>query len=230
MLNWNFVNVLRRLWRTSFIKSAYLCFSMLPFRQAVRLPIIVSKYTYFYSLSGKIIINGPVHFGMIRMGYIGEDVVVPQNERGLLQIEGNLKLEDNVRLGCGVIIRVEPNAELVLKKNVRIGAKTRIIAYDSITIGQNTGISWECQVIDSNMHDIIDVETKQCARMSKPIKIGDNCWIGTRSVLMKGCELPDFTIVSASSFCNKKYTLPDYSVIAGQPAQLVKSGYKRADY
>ena len=61
---------------------------MLPFRQAIKMPIVVSRYTYFYSLSGKIELKSPSRFGMIRFGYFGEDVITPKDTRTLLQIEG----------------------------------------------------------------------------------------------------------------------------------------------
>lgn len=229
-MNWELINKIRRALRTSWIKTLYLNFLTLPFAQAIRLPIIVSRYTYFYSLSGKIILTAPARFGMIRMGFLGEDVVVPKNAQSLLQIEGDLLLGDNVRIGCGVIIRVESNATLIFGRDVRVGAKSRIIAYDSITVGDNTGISWECQIIDSNMHDICDVSTGALYPMSKKIIIGANNWIGTRTSIMKGCITPDYTIIGSSSICNKKYEIPKYSIIAGNPAKFIKTGVKRADY
>lgn len=216
--------------RTSWIKTLYLNFSTLPFPQACRLPIIVSKYTYFYSLPGKVVLTAPARFGMVRMGFLGEDVVVPKNARSLLQIEGNLLLGDNVRIGCGVILRIEPNAQLEIQDDVRIGSNCRIIAYDSIIIGFNTGISWECQIMDSNMHDICNVETGDLYPMSKKVVIGSNNWIGTRTSIMKGCMTPDYTIIGSSSVCNKKYEIPSYSILAGNPAKLIKTGVKRADY
>lgn len=229
-MNWLLINKFRRLMRTGWLKSVYFNFAMLPFSQAIKLPIILSRYTYLYSLSGKVELTAPARFGMVRMGFLGEDVVVPKNERNLLQIEGTMKVDDNVRIGCGVIIRVESNATLIFGRDVRVGAKSRIIAYDSITVGDNTGISWECQIIDSNMHDICDVSTGALYPMSKKIVIGANNWIGTRTSIMKGCITPDYTIIGSSSICNKKYEIPKYSIIAGNPAKFIKTGVKRADY
>lgn len=229
-MNWELLNKIRRALRTSWIKSLYLNFTTLPFSQAFKLPIIVSRYTYFYSLPGKITLTAPARFGMIRMGFLGEDVVVPKNARSLLQIEGNLLLGDNVRIGCGVILRIEPNARLEIQNDVRIGSNCRIIAYDSICIGANTGISWECQIMDSNMHDICDVKTGALYPMSKKIIIGANNWIGTRTSIMKGCVTPDYTIIGSSSICNKKYDIPEFSIITGNPAKYIKTGVKRADY
>lgn len=230
-MNWELFNVIRRIYRTSWIKSIYLNFSMFPISQAIKFPVIVTKYTYFYSLSGKIILDTPARFGMVRIGFLGEDVVVPKNERSLLQIEGKLILGANVRIGCGVIMRIEPNAEMRLGNDVRIGSKCRLIAYDSITIKEKTGLSWECQIMDSNMHDIQDIHTGKLMPSSSKVIIGANNWVGTRTSIMKGCRTPDYTIIAASSVCNRNYEdIPNYSILAGAPAKLIKTGFKRADY
>lgn len=229
-MNWERINTLRRFLRIGWIKTAYLNFSLLPFSQACRFPIIVSKYTYIYSLSGRLNITAPIRFGMIRFGFLGEDVVVPRNERGLIQLEGQLICGDNVRFGCGVILRVEPNATMIAEDDVRIGSKTRIITYDSIKIGKNTGISWECQIMDSNMHDITELSTGQIIPQSMKVDIGSNNWIGAKVNIMKGCRTPDFTIISSGSLCNKGYDVPKYSILAGVPAKIIKTGYVRSDY
>jgi acetyltransferase-like isoleucine patch superfamily enzyme len=60
-----------------------------------------------------------------------------------------------------------------------------------------------------------------------PIKIGNQNWIGNRSNIMKGTETPDNCIIAANSMCNTKYDIPSYSLIAGSPAKLKKTGIYR---
>lgn len=230
-MNWEIVNKIRRALRISWPKTLYLNFITLPFKQACKLPIIVTRYTYFYSLSGKIEFESMPKFGMIRIGFQGEDVAVPKNERTLLQIEGKWIMGKGVKIGVGSIIRIEPNAKLVLEDNVKIGAKCRIIAYQSIIIGEDTDISWECQLLDSDMHQIVSISDggEQIA-MNIPIYIGKCNWIGTRSTVLKGCSTPDYTTIGALSVCNKRYNIPQYSIIAGQPANLIKTGFTRNEF
>lgn len=200
---------------------------MLPFSQAIKLPIIVSKYTYFYSLSGKINLKSPVQFGMIRFGYFGEDVITPKDARSLLQIEGKMNISSNVHFGCGVIIRIEPNACLDIETNVRISNRTKIICYDKISIGHDSRIAWECQIIDTTFHYMRNMETGKASTLTTPIHIGSHNWVGNRVNIMKGAYLPNYTIVAAGSLCNKKYDFPEYSLIAGAPAKLIKTGIYR---
>ena len=218
---------MRRFARTSWFKTLYLNFAMLPFRQAMKLPIVVSKYTHFYSLPGKIVLTSPPRFGMIRMGYFGEDVITPKDARTLLQIEGTWELAENVHLGNGVIVRIEPNAKLSIETNVRISNRTKIICYDSITIHHDTRIAWECQLIDTTFHYMRNMNDNSVTELTKPIVVGAHNWIGNRANIMKGAVLPDYTIVAAGSLCNKHYDFPEYSLIAGTPCKLIKTGIYR---
>lgn len=52
------------------------------------------------------------------------------------------------------------------------------------------------------------------------IQIGNNCFIGTRSVLMYGIELPDNVIVAAGSVVVNSFEDSNI-VIAGNPARIV---------
>ena len=226
-MNWEKINKIRRLLRTSWIKSAYLNFTTLPFRDAIKMPIILSRYTYFYSLSGKIELTAPAKFGMIRFGYFGEDVITPKDARTLLQIEGTMRLSSNVHFGNGVIIRIEPKATLDIDTNVRISNRTKIICYDSISIGNDSRIAWECQILDTSFHYMRTISDNSVTELTAPISIGAHNWIGNRVNIMKGAILPDYTIVAAGSLCNKKYDFPEKSLIAGSPAKLVKTGLYR---
>ncbi len=226
-MNWDLINKCRRFMRTGWIKSIYLNFTMLPFKQAIKMPIILSKYTYFYSLPGRIVLTSPAKFGMIRFGYFGEDVITPKDARTLLQIEGRMKLAGNVHFGCGVVIRVEPNATFEIETNVRISNKVKIICYDNITIGHDTRIAWEGQIIDTSFHYMRNAEDGSVSKLTAPIRIGAHNWIANRVNIMKGALTPDYTIVAAGSLVNKRYDIPEKSVLAGTPAKLVKTGIYR---
>lgn len=226
-MSWNRINQLRRIFRTSIIKSVYLNFKTLPFRQAIKLPILVTSNTYFYSVSGKIKLEVDAHFGMVRFGYFGEDTVYPYSVKTILQLDGTLILNKDVHFGNGMTIRVLPKAILKIGGNVKISNKTKIICYDYIWIKDNTRIAWECQVLDTSFHYIRDIQTKTVSNITSPIVIGAHNWIGNRVTIMKGVETPDYTIAGACSLLNKKYQIPEYSLIAGSPAKLIKTGIYR---
>lgn len=224
---WVRINKARRFLRLGILKTIFLNFYMLPFKQAIHLPIILTRKVHFYDLSGEIIINGPVSFAMIRFGYFGEDTNVAKDFNTLLKIRGNLIFQGEAHFGIGVTIRVESGATLQIGNNVRISNLTKIICYEKIEIGNNCRIAWDCQIIDTNFHFIKNTITGEVPEIHKPVKIGMNNWIGNRTTILKGTETPDFCIVSSNSLCNKAYSFPTHSLIGGIPARLLKSNVYR---
>lgn len=226
-MSWSTINKLRRLYRVSIVKTIYFNFAKLPVNQAIKLPFVLSKNTYFYDLSGIVKIEGLVKTGMVRLGFLGEDTKVWRDNKILLKIKGTLIFKGKVNLGIGVSIQVEPKAVLIFGDNILMNFNTKIICYDSIEIGQNSRFAWDCQIIDTDLHFIKNKITGEISKRNMPIKIGENNWIGNRVSIMKGTITPNYCIIASSSLCNKKYDIPKYSLIAGAPAKLIKSNVYR---
>ncbi|MFV0235093.1 acyltransferase [Empedobacter stercoris] len=181
-------------------------------------------------MSGNVILKGKVKPAMVRFGFLGEDNMYWNSEKTLLNIQGTFELSSKNRFANGVIIRVDKNAKLSLEKNVSIGNKSKIICSELITIGEDTSITWECQIIDTNFHYIVDLNDKSVTKLTQPIVIGKNVFIGYRSTISKGVILEDFAIVCSYSLVNKNMELDKYSMYAGIPAKIIKKGYYRAMY
>lgn len=226
-MSWSKINQLRRIFRTSIIKTIFFNFKMLPFKQAIRLPVLLTCNTYFYSLRGKLELLDAPRFGMIRMGYFGEDTIHPRTNKSIIQIDGIMRLANNVHFGNGMTIRILPDAILEIQNNVKISNRTKIICYDRIKIGHDSRIAWECQIIDTSFHFIKNVNDGTISTLCSPITIGAHNWIGNRVTIMKGVQTPDYTIAGACSLLNKKYDIPRYSLIAGSPAKFIKTGIYR---
>ncbi|MBT63398.1 MAG: hypothetical protein CML13_09335 [Puniceicoccaceae bacterium] len=226
-MNWKLINVLRRMLRVSVWKTLYFNFAMLPFGQARKLPIIISKNVHFFDLSGEVEIDGPVSRGMIRFSFFGEDTDMWKSARTILKIKGKLVFRGSSHYGSGVVFRVERGALLEIGDNVRVSNRTKIICYKHVSIGSNNRIAWECQIIDTTFHFIRQIEDKRVLPRDGAIRIGNNNWIGNRCSIMKGAVTPNFCIVAGASLCNKKYDIPEYSLLAGSPAKLMKTGIYR---
>ena len=54
----------------------------------------------------------------------------------------------------------------------------------------------------------------------KPIHIGNDVWIGARSIIMDGVSIGDGAIVAAGSVVTKD--VPPYAVVGGSPAKIIK--------
>lgn len=224
---WNKLNSFRRICRVSIWRTLFFNFYMLPFNQAIKIPIILTRNVRFYSLSGNVILNGNVKPAMVRFGFFGEDNMHWSSQKTLLKIDGEITLTENIHFANAIIIRVEKDAILKIESNVKISNGVKIVCYNDILIKKNTRIAWESQLIDTTFHFIKDINTDQVNTLNGKIQIGSNNWIGNRTSIMKGAILPDFCIVASGSMVNKNFSEQTYSILAGSPAKLIKEGVYR---
>lgn len=94
----------------------------------------------------------------------------------------------------------------------------------SIKIGKNATIGANCKIIDNDFHPLdpeyrrLSLNKEHTARA--PIKIGDDCFIGMNSIILKGTTLGNNVVVGAGSVVQG--TFPDNCIIAGNPAKIIK--------
>lgn len=110
--------------------------------------------------------------------------------------------------------------------------------YSLITIGNATTISMDVVFLThdySISKGLKMIDPKLDGRFLKPIKVGNNCFIGMRTILLPGTVLGDNVIVGAGAVV--KGTFPDNVVIGGNPARIIcktdewaKRHYEAKDY
>lgn len=205
----------------------YFNFKMLPLKQAIRLPFDFYGKVRFLNLKGKVRLNAnQLRTGMIKIGSQGRDMFALNPV--ILDIRGEIDINGYFYIGCGSTIRVEPNSKLTLGNKSRLGANSIIFCEDSITIGTNVEFSWDCQLMDTDRHEIRDVVTGKVFPSHAPIKVGDNVWVGNHVAINKGSNIPENTIVASYSLCNKDYSnIPLFSVLGGIPAKVIGSNKSR---
>lgn len=118
------------------------------------------------------------------------------------------------------------NSNISIGKNCRING-AYIHAKKEIVIGDNCVIASGVNIIDSNGHEVYSFDRTSGTDNPKPIKIGNNVWIGVNAVILKGTEIGDNSIVSAGSVV--KGVFPPNSIIQGNPATIVKSIENKKD-
>lgn len=112
--------------------------------------------------------------------------------------------------------------------HIKIGADTgisgsTIYAMDRIEIGRDVLIGGNCKIIDNDFHPL-HAELRNPQKVEdikkRPIVIGDGCFIGANSIILKGTTLGKNCVIGAGSVvCG---TFPDNVIIAGNPAKIVK--------
>ena len=93
-----------------------------------------------------------------------------------------------------------------------------------ITIGDNTTISFDTVFVthDASTRVIRNLpDGNKETVIYKPIKVGKNCFVGCRSIILPGVTIGDNAIIGAGSLVNKD--IPANSVAAGVPCKVICS-------
>ncbi len=201
-------------------KTILFNFRHLPFNQAINLPVFVS-YDTDISIKGKITIEAKIRTAMIRMGFLCALACDTKEQTRLcVQKGGILRFLGKTHLGHGTRLIIRPDAEMTLGDNFAVSSNSTIQCYKKITFGRDIQFAWDCLVMDSDTHTIYNHEDKV---MNEPSSIvfGDKVWIGCRSTILKGANIPSNTVIGACSLVTGN-GFSENTIIAGCPAKSIK--------
>jgi maltose O-acetyltransferase len=130
---------------------------------------------------------------------------------------------------CGKQVIIYPSCEIIVPEEMEIGDNSSIapctIVYATfgVTIGKNCLISSNCGI--SSYNHIQNSNNRpgnahEDYQYSKPVKIGDNVWIGMNACILPGVEIGDNSIIGAGSIVTKN--IPSNEIWVGNPARFIK--------
>jgi len=176
---------------------------------------------------------------------IGEEsILLPHG----IKIDFRTKKEERVyvKIGKKCIINADFIFEtekgfIEIGNNVHIGEAT-IICRTNVTVGNDVTMAWGITIYDHDSHSIQwdkrmndnnqcfedylkydgnNIINKDWSNVnSKPITIKDKVWIGFGVTVLKGVTIGEGSVIGAKSVVTKN--VPDWSVVAGNPAKVVK--------
>jgi acetyltransferase-like isoleucine patch superfamily enzyme len=94
----------------------------------------------------------------------------------------------------------------------------RISASDEVVLGNGCMMAHGSYITDSDWHGLYDRVNRDA--VAKPVRLGDNVWLGDRSTVLKGVTIGENSIVAASSVVTKD--VPANVIVAGNPAVVVR--------
>lgn len=153
---------------------------------------------------------------------IGNNVIIDENV--MLDAKGldnqGIILNDGVYIGRNTILSCK-NGDIILNKNANIGFNCEVYSLKKVEIGENVLIAAYTYIIGGG-HMSSDVETpfRDQEKHAIGIKIGNNVWLGAKTIVMDGCNIGDNSVIGAGAVVTK--SIPDYSVAAGIPAKVIK--------
>ena len=126
---------------------------------------------------------------------------------GMPEIIGNPKLVigDNVQILDSTLAsgHVFDNPTIQIGNQTVIGYHSDISAAKLVIIGRNTLIAKDCFIADNDGHPVSPRRRINHESVNKnevdPVHIGNTCWIGTGSYILKGANIGDGCIVAANS-------------------------------
>jgi acetyltransferase-like isoleucine patch superfamily enzyme len=195
---------------------------LLPFRKAIKFPIICFGKFSIHKLTGRIIINSEsIYTGMIQIGE-GNVGIFPKRGITTLNIVGTIVFKGSSRIGKASSISIGDNSILTIGERFTITAKSTIICSEesNITIGKDTLLSWDILIMSNDFHHIYSNETGTKINSSNDIFIGNNTWIGCRSVILKGSVIPNNSVIAASSVISGKLDMEN-CIYTGMPIKIL---------
>ena len=172
-------------------------------------------------MKGKVKLDSPLYFGKIKFGYGEVGIFDKRFSRSIWELEGNIEFRGTANIGHGSKIAVGKTGELILGDNFTISAESSIIAFKSISIGDNCLIAWNTQIMDTDFHTITDLNNN-ILNAPAPVILGNKIWVGARCMILKGAEIPSNCVIGAGSIVSGKIT-GENQLIVGSPAKAVRS-------
>jgi len=114
-------------------------------------------------------------------------------------------------------ISVWSGASLALGDRCFLNDAVTICATQEVRIGNYAKIGDQVHIYDSDFHQVTaDADVYQA-----PVIIGNNVWIGAKSMILAGSIIGDNSVIAAGSIV--KGIIPANCVAAGSPAKVIKT-------
>lgn len=202
------------------VKTLYFNFKYLPFQDAFYLPIRISPNVKLLKTGGQITIAGPLRRGMIKIGYGDIGIFDKKASKTIIEIAGKITFLGTADIGHGSKICVMDEGEIVFGNNFVISAESTIVSAKKIVFGNDCLLSWDILIMDTDWHKIYDQEQKHI-NPDREIIIGNHVWIGCRSTVLKGAQIPQGSVIAANSLVTKNLTGVN-NIFGGNPLRVIK--------
>lgn len=189
-------------------------------------PLAILRHLYFRMWGRKILTSNRVRIQGLK-NIVAEEYLtiglshygfMNPKDRTFLNVEGKLIFAGRFTMAKGCRIDVGGDAEVKFGSGY-MSPMTDVIIVHGMTIGDGCAISWSCQFLDDDFHDLNYEGRKEIE--DPRIRIGSHVWIGSRVSVLKGAVIPDGCVVAANSVVNKVFTEKN-CLLAGNPAKVIR--------
>ena len=132
---------------------------------------------------------------------------------------GSCHLGRNVELGPRTEVFVLGNGKLKIGRSTYMNSCCMISCHGNVSIGENCLFGPSVKIFDNN-HRFSREKGVSTELSIGEITIGDNCWIASNVVLLKGAVIGDNCVIGAGCVINSK--IPPGSVVKQNQCQIVE--------
>lgn len=143
--------------------------------------------------------------------------------------QGEVNIGEHVSLGYPPAPRLG-SGEILLQARgkdarITIGARSQfsnnvsIVARACIQLGKDCLVGDGVMIVDSDFHEVNPERRREAGGLS-PVYIGNNVWIGSRAIILKGVHIGDHSVIAAGSVVTSD--IPPRSLAGGVPARVLK--------
>lgn len=134
--------------------------------------------------------------------------------------KNKLVICENCKIRNSDILLDTENGKVIINKEVISGIKIDAQEPYLIEIGEDSMISYNVEIRNTDAHRIIDSSTKKSINRGKPVKIGKHVWIGEGARILKGITVEDGAIIGTGSIVTKD--VKKNTIVAGNPGKVIK--------
>ncbi len=133
----------------------------------------------------------------------------------------SITIGNNVVFGAGISLTAEEQQNkgtqyLIIEDGASIGNKCKIDFTGGITIKKDAHVAHEV-LISTHDHGF----DYKSVPVGKSLEIGEHAFVGNRAMILHNCnKIGKFSVIGAGSVVTKD--VPDYAVVAGNPARITK--------
>ncbi|MBP2000281.1 maltose O-acetyltransferase [Paenibacillus shirakamiensis] len=126
----------------------------------------------------------------------------------------------------GEALYIEPNFRCDYGYNIHIGENffanfdCTILDVCEVRIGDNCFLAPGVHIYTAT-HPIHPYERIAGPEYGKPVKIGDNVWIGGRAVINPGVNIGDNVVIASGAVVTKD--VPENTIVGGNPARIIRN-------
>lgn len=153
---------------------------------------------------------------------IAEDCLLTNT---LISISGNnnrVIIDKTARFMGPCKISMSGNSTLHIGENAGIRGVEFVLDNADISVGKLCMFSYNVIMRNTDSHKVIRLADGLIVNAPKSISLGDHVWIGYGSIILKGVQIGENSIIAAGSVVTKD--CPSNAVTAGCPSRIVKTG------